>query len=596
MRKRILFHCFLMFYVLQVFSQKEAWHWYFGNGVALDFSSGNVKAVNDGQLYTNEGCASVSDKDGRLLFYSDGVSVWNKEHKLIAEGLNGANSSTQSCIILKNPASEALYYLFTIDELAGPKGLSYSVIDMKQNNGSGAVTIKNKLLLTPTSEKLTAVRHSNGKGWWVIVHQWNSAAFYCYMLDANGISAPVISNIGTVQKDSGTGKNAASIGYLKGSPDGTKLASAICYVPNNNIELFDFNNTSGVISNPVNLPSPGNAYGTCFSPDGTKLYVSYESRGRGIVQYDLTVSGVAKSAVRVSPVDSTRYGAMQIGPDDRIYAAKLGQFLDVITNPNGTGSGCGFKTDQVDLKGMYSTFGLPDFFLSDYTNIKVNLGNDTVVCEKSYTLDAKNSGATYRWSTGEREQKITIARTGTYWVAVNKNGQTATDTVKIKFRKPIILELGRDTVLCGEMYPIDAGNSGLGYRWSSGASSQVFVAKETGNYSVTVTDGICTKTDFVKVTFANSAKPFIPSKEFEPGNGGLNSHFDYILNGVTWFSLKIKNKRGKVVFETDDRSKKWNGYVDGKRVAAGNYAWELRYKTACTRDKINEQKGVVIVN
>ena len=205
---RILLYCLLVFYIFPVYSQREATHWYFGNGVALDFSRGYPKAVNDGSLYTSEGCASVSDNTGKLLFYSDGVSVWNNQHALMANGgfLSGANSSTQSCIILKKPGSETLYYLFTIDELAGPKGLSYSIIDMKQNNGAGLVVIKNQTLLAPTSEKLTAVKHSNGKGWWVIVHQWNSSSFYCYLFDAKGISAPVISSIGVVHKDNGDKK------------------------------------------------------------------------------------------------------------------------------------------------------------------------------------------------------------------------------------------------------------------------------------------------------------------------------------------------------------------------------------------------------
>lgn len=586
-----------MFYIFPVYSQREANHWYFGNGVSFDFSRGYPKAVNDGALYTSEGCTSISDNTGRLLFYSDGVTVWNNTHKVMVNGngLSGTNSSTQSCITLKKPGTETIYYVFTIDELGGPKGLCYSVIDMKQNNGLGAVVVKNQQLLTPASEKLTAVKHANGKAWWVIVHQWNSAAFYCYRFDASGVSSPVISNIGVVHKDNGDKKNSGSIGYLKASPDGKRLASVICYTPNNNIELFNFNNSTGVISGLVNLPSPGNAYGACFSPDNSKLYISYELAGRGIVQYNLNSPNIAQSAIRVSLSDSTRYGALQLGPDEKIYAAKLGQHLDVITNPNGQGNACGFKSNYVNLNGMYSTFGLPDFFILNYNNLKVNLGNDTVICDKTFLLDAKHPGAKYRWKNGSTDQKITIDRTGSYWVVVEENGQTASDTIKVKFRKPISLELGRDTVICGDMYPIDGGNSGLGYRWSSGASSQVYVATKTGRYTVTVTDGICVKTDSIKVTFPNGGPAFVPLKEFQPDNGALNSYFDYVLNGVTWFNLKVKTKRGKLVFETEDRKKKWDGFINGKRASVGDYFWEIKYKTGCTKEKINEQKGVISI-
>jgi hypothetical protein len=597
MLKRFLSYCVLMFCVLQGFAQREASHWYFGNGASLDFSKGYPQTDNNSQLYTNEGCASVSDNAGRLLFYSEGVSVWNKSHTIMANGanLNGANSSTQSCIILKKPGTDDIYYLFTIDELGGPKGLCYSIIDMKQNNGEGAVVLKNQLLLTPTSEKLTAIRNADGKGWWVLTHKWNSDAFYSYQFDANGISNVVISKTGIIHKDAGNGKSSSAIGYLKSSPNAKRLASAICYVPNNNIELFDFNNSTGKVSDAVNLPSPGNAYGVCFSPDNSKLYVSYESLGRGVVQYDLTSRNIAASAVRVSPMDSTRYGALQLGPDDKIYIAKLGQYLDCITNPNGSAGNCGFKINYVNLKGMYSTFGLPDFFILNYNRLKVNLGNDTVVCDKSIVLDAKNPGVKYKWSTGQADQKITVERTGTYWVAISQNGQTAGDSIRIKFRKPIKLELGKDTIVCGDMYPLDGGNSGLNYRWSSGASTQVYVATKTGYYSVTVTDGICVKSDSIKVIFPSTGTPFIPLKEFKPDNGLVNNSFDYVLNGVTWFNLKVMNKRGKVVFETEDRKKKWNGFFDGKKAGEGIYPWEIKYKTACSHDKIMEQKGSVAI-
>lgn len=595
MRLRGFFLFLLGLYIIQSFAQKEAVNWNFGNGVSIDFSTGSdkPKVINNSELYTNEGCASISDNNGKLLFYSDGVSVWNNKNELMASGLNGANSSTQSCVILKKPGTETLYYLFTVDELAGSKGLCYSVIDMKQNGGLGAVIQKNQLLLTPTSEKLTAVAHADGKSWWVIVHKWNSDAFYSYHFDENGISNVVLSKSGTVHKDIGKGTNSSAIGYLKASANGKKLASAICYVPNNFIELFDFDNLTGTISNPVNLPSAGNAYGVCFSPDNTKLYVSYESMGRGVVQYNLQAADVPGSAVRVSPVDSTRYGALQVDPYGKnIYVAQLGQYLDVITKPNAAGKLCGFKTNYLYLDGKYSTFGLPDFFLVNHSTIKVNLGNDTVVCDNSFQLDAKNPGSKYRWSTGQTEQKITVNKSGIYWVEVSDRGQIARDSIKLKMRKPIILELGHDTVICGDIYPLDAGTSGLNYRWSSGASSQVYVATQSGKYVVTVSDGICTKTDSVNLSFPSTGTVFTSLKEFNPDNSLFNNKFDYVINNVSWFNLKVM-KKGKILFETENKKDKWNGYYKGNKMPAGSYNWVLNYKVACTHEKVYVQKGIV---
>src|SRR3970040_2481571 len=87
------------------FAQKEAAIWYFGNYAGLDFNSGNPVALTNGKLVTKEGCTTISDKDGNLLFYTDGSLVYNKNHQVMPNGygLQGHNSSTQSAIIVPKP-------------------------------------------------------------------------------------------------------------------------------------------------------------------------------------------------------------------------------------------------------------------------------------------------------------------------------------------------------------------------------------------------------------------------------------------------------------------------------------------------------------
>lgn len=596
--KKLFLAYFLLFLSL-CFAQKETSNWYFGNGASVSFIPPKAIVTNNSEMYTNEGVASISDEKGILLFYTDGVTVWNKNHQEMPNGkiLNGSNSSTQSAIILKKINTKYEYYIFTTDEFAGSKGFSYSIVDMRLNSGLGDVILKNQYILGPVSEKLTAVKHDNGKAWWVIVHQWNSANFYSYLLDETGLGKPVISTIGAIHKDIGSGKNSEAIGYLKASPDGTRLASVISYTPNNTIELFDFDNATGRIANIENLPSPGFAYGLAFSPDNSKLYVSYQAGNHGIVQYDLNEKNIAASAVRISKIDSSRYGALQLAPDGKIYCAKLETYLDAIINPDAKGHAAGFAHNYLSLNGMYSTFGLPDFFLLNYTPLTVKLGNDTTICEKSYTLDTKVNGARYIWSNGFTDSKITIGKSGTYWVQVIKNGTIASDTIKVKFRKSFKLDLGNDTLICSDFYPLDAGNPGsnASYRWSTGATTQSLVATKSGTYIVNVSDGICVKTDSVNVKFAGAGKPFIPMKEFRPNNGGFNDRFDYILNDVTWFTLKVKNKKGKIVFETSDRKRKWNGTFESKEVKAGTYYWEIEYKTVCFKNKVIKEKGEILV-
>ena len=140
------------------FGQREAVNWYFGNNAGLNFN--------------NEGCATFSDGNGNLLFYTEGVNVWNRNHQIMpnGEGLLGSTSATQSAMVLPRPGSSNIYYIFTSDNVQsyqngeGGVGFNYSVIDMNLNGGLGDVTVKNINLLPNASEKVTAVRNNAGTG------------------------------------------------------------------------------------------------------------------------------------------------------------------------------------------------------------------------------------------------------------------------------------------------------------------------------------------------------------------------------------------------------------------------------------------------
>ena len=107
----------LLFCASFAFSQKEANIWYFGDHAGLDFNSGVPVALTDSQMFTHEGCAVLSNSAGQLLFYTDGKTIWNKNHQVMMNGtgLMGDFSSTQSAIIVPKPSSSTLFYVFTTD-------------------------------------------------------------------------------------------------------------------------------------------------------------------------------------------------------------------------------------------------------------------------------------------------------------------------------------------------------------------------------------------------------------------------------------------------------------------------------------------------
>lgn len=383
--KKLTTTLLFFFLTLYISAQNEGNVWYFGFGAGLDFNNTPPTAMTDGQINQWEGCASIADDNGTLLFYSDGISVWDAAHGIMPNGgdLNGHWSSTHSAIVIPKPGFEDIYYIFTVDELAGPNGVQYSEVDMTlpgngdPTNPLGDVTaVKNVPLVTPTAEKITAVRHDNGHDFWVITHGWNNDEFYAFHVDCNGVNAtPVTSAVGLTHSNLDP-DDYNQIGSIKGSSDGSRLAVAIyTYRPtaasplSGAFEIFDFNNATGVVSNPITDVSTDfyRAYGIEFSPDNNLLYATEATNGN-VFQYDLqagTPTDVINSRISLGQSTANTWfvgGQLQAAPDGRIYVAhNQVDYIGVINNPNTIGLGADFQASAIGLMGQTSGAGLPTF-------------------------------------------------------------------------------------------------------------------------------------------------------------------------------------------------------------------------------------------
>ena len=198
-KKLIIFFLLSCFFIVD--AQNEFSKWYFGQGAGLDFTSAPPTVLTNGAMSAPEGCATISDNAGNLLFYTNGVLVNNSSHTAMANGtgLLGHNSSTQAALIVKQPGINTLYYVFTTADVGSSNGARYSIVDMSLAAGLGSVTVKNATLYTPTCEKQVAVRHCNGKDVWIISHEFNSDHFIAYQLTSAGLNPnPIISGVGEV--------------------------------------------------------------------------------------------------------------------------------------------------------------------------------------------------------------------------------------------------------------------------------------------------------------------------------------------------------------------------------------------------------------
>lgn len=466
--KRILI-CLLIFSSALVFSQKEASVWYFGQGAGLKFNDDGSVTSTYGQLNTSEGCSSIADANGNLLFYTDGRTVWDRNHHTMPNGsfengteLLGDPSSTQSGIIVPKPDHPNLYYIFTVDEphqenaAVYPKafvgkykefasgttptnddgrnnGLNYSEVNLSVSgsNGSvGDVVSRNNHLLTydtdsngeeikyKCSEKITAVKDEVNNIYWVITQFVDK--FYAFKVTATGVSAtPVISTIGTNESLLGYRFNA--IGYLKASPDGKKLAIAhaqnetelgLVTYSSGKVEIYDFDIATGKVSNAQTLISGVGVYGVEFSPNSEKLYATYgldlDTEDYDLVQFDLLSAAIPNSK---TIIESSKYAikGLQLAVNNKIYVAALGKnYLSVINNPDDSGLDCNFvEVDQMLIDGTRVMFGLPPFITS-FFNASFSAEDFCFGSTTKFSLSTSQNVSSTVWDFGDGSPTSTL--------------------------------------------------------------------------------------------------------------------------------------------------------------------------------------------
>lgn len=416
------------------YGQKEANNWYFGNKAALDFSNGTAVARENSQMPARKGSASLSDENGNLLFYTNGSSVWNRNHTIMPNGtsLTGTSwfswSTINTLVAIPLPDSNSKFLILIIDGLGK---FSYTEVDMTLDGGLGAVTVnKNKPIKDFLNQRITAVKHSNGKDIWIITHL--TGKFVCYLVTSSGISlTPNETIIGADYKF-----GLYDYSQVKVSPNGKKLA--IAHYEADIIEVFDFNTTTGVPSNPIEIKDSFETHpqGLAFSGSGNILYVSggyshYYSEN-GILQYNLKANNINASKVNLANfIPSSSWGALQMAPDGKIYITRgpsnfdspTISYLSVINKPEVLGIECDFKLDAINLGTGKAELGLPTF-LQSYFNVGFYAENLCHGDNTNFYANASQSFDSIIWDFGDGTTSIlenpvhTYTNAGTYNVNV----------------------------------------------------------------------------------------------------------------------------------------------------------------------------------
>jgi hypothetical protein len=380
--KQFISICCLLF-SLSSFGQKYGHVWEFGNQAGINFNYCEPVPILEGMNAGFEGCASICDSTGQLLFYTNSDVVWNRANLQMPNGtLINSGGSLSQVIIFEQPGSDSLYYVVTTRiQAQGTLSLRYHIIDMSLNGGYGDVISTNNVLTLNCTEQVAATYQSNGTDIWLMAHEYGTNNFLAYSVTASGINGtPVISSIGPAHLPCNSNMN--SRGEIKFSPDASKVAfsgNGVGLVDSSNVlALFDFDNVTGIVSNPLNLPYGRGDFGLSFSPDNSKLYgttwkaFSFSVNDYNtIYQFDLTSGNPAmiissKQIIDSVPATSTSFGSIKIGPDGKIYVAQNGStYLGVINSPNLAGAACNYVRNGFYLGGKVCQFGLNNYI--EYT-------------------------------------------------------------------------------------------------------------------------------------------------------------------------------------------------------------------------------------
>ncbi|GAB4252286.1 MAG: hypothetical protein Kow0027_16890 [Saprospiraceae bacterium] len=357
----------------------------------LDFNNDTLKMYERNfPIFFNVCNASMSDTNGNLIFYSNGCRINDASHQVMQNGdmlnpgqfwygqlcddtIYGSYNITKGMITLPRPGHPDEYWLFhnaarygESPFLAYVDKLYYTVVDMSLNNGLGAVTLKNQVILKDTlaAGTLSAVKHANGQDWWIIIAKepFVDSVYFKVLFTEAGIVQVDTQHIGPI-----TTEQASAAGQAQFSPDGSMYG---WYSYQTQCALFDFDRSTGQLSNhrQIHVDTSNNHWGSfCFSPGSRYLYVGTTFN---LWQFDTWATDIEASKVHIDTFDGYKYNNipaffshMQIAPDCKIYVTTVSSsdVLHVINFPDRPGNECGFVQHQLKLVAINSPSSQPNF-------------------------------------------------------------------------------------------------------------------------------------------------------------------------------------------------------------------------------------------
>ncbi|RLD57540.1 MAG: hypothetical protein DRJ01_13745 [Bacteroidetes bacterium] len=381
--------CFYFIPILLIFlipikikAQKEASVWPVRCGKQFDFQSNSLNIsdfIADGNRYS-----TICDKNGNLLLFSDGRTVWNVRNEVLINGeelIGSSNTFYSLPTFVPYPEKEGRYFLFydesTKSNLSEGRTLYYAEIDINASEGVGEIVKKGNKLVENYHSKPSIAGFCNNNYFWLVINKnENDVAgigkdqLYFFRIDKNGVSLnPQINSHFDIEKSSG----------YRFSPNGDRLYFSYIDIENGETwnVIADFNFLKGELYNYREFNfNPESDVNTSdireFSSNGRLFYYYSDST---FFQIDVTYSDIDKIKESIVPIhkfdtsDEKKF-YLQLAPDGKLYFRYLDSDDHVkkigrINYPNIIGLDCEIEFDiYKDDCGGWSYQELPPFVTS----------------------------------------------------------------------------------------------------------------------------------------------------------------------------------------------------------------------------------------
>lgn len=563
-------------------AQRQHDNWYFGTNVAFNFNTGAspVEVANASQI-TGTVSATVSNATtGQLLFYTDGITVWNRNNNIMDNGAglltNPVCGHVTSC---PNPVKADQHYIF----MHNNGQLRYALIDMAENGGLGKVISTDNLLAPAIANKFAIARHATTDSYWLITFRGSNGndTFECYPITNAGIQAPIRSVMGFHN-------GITTLGDLVTDRAGDKIFIAFNSPTAAAINQYGFSKTCGTVGTPKNLPIGAgwtHAKSLAFSPSSLQMYAIFGQNQGRVVQY----SGTDFQSSQEISNNTEAYNDIKLGTDGKIYITKnvtgnpSGR-IDVIEKPDLFSLAAAYMVNNMTLSNGKTATRFPVLMydisipgnpvITTKVDVKNTCYKDTTVFTPSnmpfldsLLWDFNDTNSLYKTSTNDIPSHI-FTDTGVYNVSLSwfLCGLKYSIYKEVSIIKPPKVNLGADTTLCFEdIITLQGPKGSFDYTWNTGHKDTTLIVDTAGIYSLTISIGPkCAESDTIAISYYPKLEvDFFDSTYFlceedgetlnlTAGSGfatylwepGLTANQTYTATKTGWHKVYVTNSKG----------------------------------------------------